>query len=161
MLISGRCDLHPEFLPLSSCWRRFGLPAAGWAEDANGSVITVNPTPLTLQPAQEVAPPAVPPLVVASPAPQAPQTPAQSWSDTGPRVYGKNYQVYIPMETKSNNPEVPLAWDASGYPRNGSGLTPQGDACATDADCRPPLGCFARADSGELPVKLCAFPPPY
>jgi hypothetical protein len=94
---------------------------------------------------------------------QGPPSPAQPypWADLGPKNYGHNYQVYIPREIKSDEPDVLRTYDASGYPRAGLHQTPEGLACATDDDCKAPLGCFPRADSGLIPVKLCAFPPPY
>ena len=111
------------------------------------------------------------PLIEVTPDPNAPpaanakipDSPVQAypWSDLGPRNYGHNYQVYIPRELKSDSPDALRTYDPSGYPRAGLQQTPEGRACATDADCQAPLGCFPRADSGLIPVKLCAFPPPY
>ena len=87
-------------------------------------------------------------------------TPAP-WGDLGPRVYGHNYQVYIPLEPKSNDPDALRSTNVSGYPRNGRQMTPEGAACAADNDCAAPMGCFPRADTGAIPIKVCAFPPAY
>ena len=72
---------------------------------------------------------------------------------------GQNYQIYVPREFKSNEPETTRTWSPSGYPSAGNQLTPFGLACSTNDDCQPPLLCLARADSGQLPVRLCAFAP--
>ena len=84
-----------------------------------------------------------------------------AWKDLGVTRFGHNYEVYIPKETKSDNPDALRTFSAAGLPRNGAQQTPEGMACASDADCRVPLGCFNRADSGALPVRICAYPPTY
>ena len=84
-----------------------------------------------------------------------------AWKDLGVSKYGRNYQVYIPKEVKSDDPDALRTYNPAGYPRNGQQQTPEGNTCATDADCKVPLGCFSRADSGALPVRVCAFPPAY
>jgi hypothetical protein len=71
----------------------------------------------------------------------------------------QNYQIYVPREFKSDEPETTRTWSPSGYPGSSNQLTPFGLACSTDNDCQPPLVCLGRADSGQLPVKLCAFAP--
>ena len=92
------------------------------------------------------------PTIVVTPAP---------WGDLGPRMYGHNYQIYVPMEPKSDDPDALRSTTVAGYPRNGRQMTPEGAACAADADCQVPMGCFARADSGAIPIRICAFPPAY
>jgi hypothetical protein len=109
------------------------VPAGAHADEAG-------PTPVAV------------PTIVVTPAP---------WGDLGPRMYGHNYQVYVPMDLKSDDPDALRSTNVSGYPRNGHQMTPEGAACATDADCKVPMGCFPRADTGAIPIKVCAFPPAY
>jgi hypothetical protein len=123
------------------------FPLMGAVAFADAPLIEVTPDPMAPLPDNAKTPP--------SPAQPYP------WADLGPQNYGHNYQVYIPREMKSDSPDALRTYDPSGYPRAGLQQTPEGRACATDADCKAPLGCFPRADSGLIPVKLCAYPPPY
>ena len=63
------------------------------------------------------------PLPDNAPAPPSPAQP-YPWADLGPKNYGHNYQVYIPREMKSDDPDVLRTYEASGYPRNGLQQTP-------------------------------------
>jgi hypothetical protein len=71
----------------------------------------------------------------------------------------QNYEIYVPREFKSNEPEPTRTWSPSGHPNAGNQLTPFGLECTSTNDCQPPLVCLKRADSGQLPVKLCAYAP--
>ncbi len=88
-------------------------------------------------------------------------SPTAPWSDLGSQMYGKTYEVYIPHQIRSDDPDAQKTYDPAGYPRNGNHMTPEGAECAGDSDCKVPMECFNRDDSGPLPKRVCAFPPPY
>ncbi len=127
-----------------------GLPAF-----ADNPTSLLNRTELaTVQQNQAQVQPVQAPILI-TPAPMPP-TPMQG---VATQQFGPNYRSYVPLEIKSDNPDVLRTWDPSAHPGNASHLTPEGMACATDADCAPPTGCFNRADSGIVPRRICAVPP--
>jgi hypothetical protein len=111
---------------------------------------TIQAQSVTAQPtmAQAVTTP-IPNIVVTAPA----------WDTYGSRDYGPQYRSEVPVEIKSDTPDIMRSWDPNAHPGNANHMTPEGMACAADADCIEPLGCFKRADSGKVPEKLCAIPP--
>ena len=123
------------------------LATAAMADDTPTSLL--NKRELQSVETQPLAPIEAPTVIVTAP----------PMKDMATRDFGPNYRSYVPMEIKSSNPDVVRAWNAEAHPGNGNHMTPEGLACAADADCFTPLGCFNRADSGMVPRMLCAVPP--
>ena len=107
-------------------------------------------------------PPApVPPqtIIITTPKVTDSDDPDQQANAVVQKQIGPNYHLYVPMEIKSDHPEVLHSWNHNAYPGNGDQLAQAGEACGTDADCAAPYACFNRADSGKIPILQCALPP--
>ncbi len=136
--------MSPKTLLAFACLAGLVSAPAAFAQSTSGRAVPGTPAPIVLMP----------------PAPPSPNAaPAGGWMNAGQARFGPAYELYVPVEIKSNNPDVERSANPAGVPLNGTGLAPIGDACTTDADCTRPLGCFNRADSGQVPVRLCAVAP--
>ncbi len=120
-----------------ACLIALATVSTGRAADQPQSLVVASPLP------------AAPPNIVVNPLPSA---------TSGSREFGPNYEFYVPIEIKSDVPGIVRSWDPAAHPGNGVHMTSEGLACNSDADCQAPLGCFNRADSGQIPQSLCAIP---